>query len=198
MADEKENDYDGNVIQELMNEGLSIEQAKNIISASNDQQLTISSRLSIAQEIEIHDDPNLMKESMDDGLSIEEAKNVIAASNNEHMNVQPVYQCICGQNLSDVKNGFALYDGRGAYCLQCEELVPLHNTIWHCEQKNDRHQAGFDICNKCICSYNPQLFGKEILPQFSNMRCDTANLQMSSQQIVQKMQEITNDLSSDS
>ena len=97
-----------------------------------------------------------------------------------------------------MKNGLALYDGRGAYCDQCEELAPLHNTIWHCEQKGDRHQRGFDICNNCIRSYDPRLFRKEILSKLSNTRCDTANLQMLSQQIAQKMQEMTNDSLSDS
>eukprot|EP01084_Bolivina_argentea_P193679 332264_1 len=66
-----------------------------------------------------------------------------------------MYQCICGHYLVDVKDSKALYDGNGSLCNICQQSTA---TMWHCEQKDEIHEDGFDICDTCIHSYNPQLY----------------------------------------
>ena len=34
----------------------------------------------------------------------------------------------------------------------------MNDIVWHCEQKDDKHLHGFDICDDCIDTFDPKTF----------------------------------------
>eukprot|EP01084_Bolivina_argentea_P160708 279820_1 len=60
------------------------------------------------------------------------------------------YECICGNILKKVNNAMSLYNGKGAYCDECEKAGLKYQIFWHCDDLKQVHDGGFDVCDDCI------------------------------------------------
>eukprot|EP01084_Bolivina_argentea_P193340 331710_1 len=67
------------------------------------------------------------------------------------------YKCICGGYLRDINQKTLAVSGDpdGYNCDICRVQNIQKSVFWHCPP-NDRHRAGFDVCNNCIAKYNPK------------------------------------------
>eukprot|EP01084_Bolivina_argentea_P138738 244186_1 len=106
---------------------------------------------------QINNDILTIQELLRDGLTYDEAKTIIQASYDRNVSAKCVYQCICGQNLIQADDVKSVYSSERWYCDFCGIYAKPNDTMWHCG-KNRQHPKGFDICHKCIDSYDPQLF----------------------------------------
>eukprot|EP01083_Nonionella_stella_P110505 323385_1 len=66
-------------------------------------------------------------------------------------------KCICGAYLNQIDQMTLAVSDEKKYqynCDVCRTVIDKKSIFWHCTS-NKVHKNGFDVCNKCITSYDP-------------------------------------------
>eukprot|EP01084_Bolivina_argentea_P038694 71549_1 len=156
MAEEKTESKQTS-LQQLLDEGFSMEEAKNAIAMSNNVQNTSADNWPCPR-------CTLLNKSF---RAVCETCGQIRADykEKEHKTKSKQHKCFCGKYLVEYNDASTIYSTGSVFCDECKQKYTKNDIIWHCN-RNRAHPNGFDICNnKCIKQFNPITFRSKVTEQ---------------------------------